>query len=262
MNKKKIYTKEDLVALFEELNIKKGTPVFVESDLNSFSSIAGGEQTLIEALKETIGSQGCLIMPSFSFSTLDPATHCFTRYPYSLWSSIRESMNGYNAKITASNTVLSDLLLRYPGVYRTSHPVYSFIYYGKYKKEWTEQSMNDPISLNHVLQCFRSREARLLLFDMAFEDSCLSNAFAHEFEQEVTIIERAYLDHKKQRLPRTFLIGKTRQSFIHKFRKHFKKRERQLNDHTIASYALETSFESLAAIFSKSAIDSLESPSN
>lgn len=64
--------------------------------------------------------------------------------------------------------------------------------------------MNDPISLNHVLQCFRSREARLLLFDMAFEDSCLSNAFAHEFEQEVTIIERAYLDHKNNDCPGHF----------------------------------------------------------
>ena len=64
-------SKKDLIKGFKELGIQKGDTLLVHSSLSSFGRIEGGPDTLIEALIETIGKNGTLLMPVFSGGMLD-----------------------------------------------------------------------------------------------------------------------------------------------------------------------------------------------
>jgi len=50
------------------LGIRKGDAIFVHSSLSKFGFVEGGARTVINAIRETIGSEGTIIMPSFNMS--------------------------------------------------------------------------------------------------------------------------------------------------------------------------------------------------
>lgn len=252
MNENRIITKEDLIFLFKKLGIKKGSHVLVETSEETFSSIAGGSQTLIEALKECVGSQGCLIVPTFSYETLDPASDCFVKYPYELWEPIRESLNGFNLKLSSSSTAFGNQVLRNPKVIRTKHPVYSFAYLGKTEECYLKQSMNYPISFHHVLSAFKKRNAIVLCIDYPIEESCILQAFAQYFDQGLAVIERAYVKSGNENEPKTYLSNRVLYSFSNRIVRKLKKRSQKTNEYDFDSYEFETSLETMDAIFSKS----------
>lgn len=252
MNENRIATKEDLIVLLKKLGIKKGSHVLVETSEEMFSSIAGGSQTLIEALKDCVGNQGCLIVPTFSYETLDPASDCFVKYPYELWGAIRESLNGFDLKLSSAATAFGNQILRNPKVVRTKHPVYSFAYLGKTEESYLRQSMNDPISFHHVLSAFKKRNAIVLCIDYPIEESCILHAFAQYFNQGLAVIERAYIRSNNGNEAKTYLSNRVLYSFSNRIVRKLKKRSQKTNAYDFDSYELETSLEAMDAIFFKS----------
>ncbi len=59
-------TKEDIKAGLRKLGLKKGDNVCVHSSLSSFGYVEGGADTVIDALLETIGTEGTVVMPTHS----------------------------------------------------------------------------------------------------------------------------------------------------------------------------------------------------
>lgn len=70
--KRKIVLKEDLVKGFKRLGIKEGQQLIVHASLSSLGFVCGGAQVVIEALIETVGKNGTIIMPTQSWKNLDP----------------------------------------------------------------------------------------------------------------------------------------------------------------------------------------------
>lgn len=64
-------SKKDLIKGFKDLGIQKGDTLLVHSSLSSFGKIEGGPDTVIEALIESIGKNGTLLMPVFGEGMLD-----------------------------------------------------------------------------------------------------------------------------------------------------------------------------------------------
>ncbi|WP_305154566.1 hypothetical protein [uncultured Dubosiella sp.] len=60
-------TRENLLKIFKSFGIQKGMLVLVETNGSLESYIAGGEQMVIEVLKEMLGNQGCIIAYIFIF---------------------------------------------------------------------------------------------------------------------------------------------------------------------------------------------------
>ena len=60
---KSMLTRENLLKIFKSFGIQKGMLVLVETNGSLESYIAGGEQMVIEVLKEMLGNQGCIIAP-------------------------------------------------------------------------------------------------------------------------------------------------------------------------------------------------------
>lgn len=58
-------TKKDIVRDLQNLGLSAGDIVLVHSSLSSLGYVEGGPETVIDALLETLGPQGTLLMPSF-----------------------------------------------------------------------------------------------------------------------------------------------------------------------------------------------------
>jgi aminoglycoside 3-N-acetyltransferase len=63
-----VVTKEIIVKGLKELGLKKGDIVLVHSSLSSFGQVDGGADTVIDALLETVGKEGAIVVPTLTGS--------------------------------------------------------------------------------------------------------------------------------------------------------------------------------------------------
>jgi aminoglycoside 3-N-acetyltransferase len=61
-------TKEIIVNGFKKLGLKQGDAVLVHSSLSSFGHVDGGADTVIDALLETVGKEGTVLVPTLTGS--------------------------------------------------------------------------------------------------------------------------------------------------------------------------------------------------
>lgn len=202
-----IYTKDELIIRLKELGIKKGMVVLVQAELSKFSKILGNEQCLIDALKELLTESGCIIVPTFSMSCLDPASYEFTDIPYQEWEKFRKCGYGFNKKITTSdvNGKFANQFLRSDDVIRTEHPVYSFALWGNFDDKCLEQTLNFPISFIYVLKDFISRPAVNLLIGVEKENALILTAIAKMMEKGVLENKRALIKKGAKNQMKNFL---------------------------------------------------------
>ena len=59
------YTKADLQSYLEALGVEAGDMLFIHSSFKSLGPVAGGAQTVVDALQAAVGSDGLILMPSF-----------------------------------------------------------------------------------------------------------------------------------------------------------------------------------------------------
>lgn len=69
-----IITKQEVISGLQSLGIRPGMELEVHSSLKSFGYVEGGALTIINALKETVGSSGSIFMPSLRLSPNLPLT--------------------------------------------------------------------------------------------------------------------------------------------------------------------------------------------
>ena len=72
MKDMKPITKADLKTAFLSVGLQNGATVMVHTSLGKIGYVCGGAQTVIEALIETVGSGGTIMMPTQSWKNLDP----------------------------------------------------------------------------------------------------------------------------------------------------------------------------------------------
>jgi len=59
-------TKEDIKRSLRRLGLKRGDVIGVHSSLSSFGYVEGGADAVIDALLETVGEEGTIVMPTYS----------------------------------------------------------------------------------------------------------------------------------------------------------------------------------------------------
>lgn len=64
-------TKEDIKRGLRRLGLKRGDVVGVHSSLSSFGYVEGGVDAVIDALLETVGEEGTIVMPTYSTNRED-----------------------------------------------------------------------------------------------------------------------------------------------------------------------------------------------
>lgn len=115
-------TADRLVADLTDLGVPVGGTVMVHTSLRSLGWVVGGAQTVLAALRDTVGPDGTLVMPTQSWQLCDPA---FLREtPPSWWPTIRDHLPLYDPATTPSQTmgVVAELFRTTPGAIRSPHP--------------------------------------------------------------------------------------------------------------------------------------------
>lgn len=102
---RKLVLKNDIVAAFQALGVKKGQNIEVHTSLSSLGFVCGGPQMVIEALLESVGEEGTIMMPTQTWKNLDPETGVHWEEPKEWWQTIRDNWPAYDKDITPTNTM-------------------------------------------------------------------------------------------------------------------------------------------------------------
>ncbi|KAI4444487.1 AAC(3) family N-acetyltransferase [Schaedlerella arabinosiphila] len=75
MEKRKLVTPDDMKTALKDLGVRKGQAIMVHTSLCSLGYVCGGAQSVIEALLESVGDEGTIMMPTQSWK--DPVSKKF-----------------------------------------------------------------------------------------------------------------------------------------------------------------------------------------
>ena len=115
-------TTDRLVADLRELGVPSGATVMVHTSLRSLGWVVGGAQAVLAALRDAVGPDGTLVMPTQSWQLCDPAFLAET--PPSWWPTIREHLPFYDPPTSPSQAMgaVAELFRTLPGAVRSPHP--------------------------------------------------------------------------------------------------------------------------------------------
>lgn len=130
---RKILIKDDILSALKETGVRNGQTIMVHTSLKSLGFVCGGAQTIIEALIESVGRDGTIMMPAQSWKNLDPASGVHWEEPVEWWDIIRENWPAYDKDITPTNTMgaVAEMFRKWPGTLRSDHPARSVAANGK-----------------------------------------------------------------------------------------------------------------------------------
>ncbi len=134
----------DITLGLEKLGLNRSTPVLAHIAPSRLGEIRGGMDTLIGAILATIDN---VMMPTFTFTTMivpqnGPADN-FIDYGSGHASNLNAAIFTQNLPGDQPDNEASEALRKYPGVYRSSHPIFSFAGLGL-DIALVEQSPADP----------------------------------------------------------------------------------------------------------------------
>jgi aminoglycoside 3-N-acetyltransferase len=174
------FTKQNLIDQLLESGIKKGDHVLVHCALSKIGYVNGGALTLIDALKETIGSEGTLLMPSF------PAKGRNKDY--------LEQNPVFNITETPSQMgITSEIFRKMDGVKRSFHPTDSICAFGKDAEYFTNTHFGNITPYNEFSP-FRklcSKNGKILMLGTTLNGACTN---LHTLEDAVVLKYPVYDD--------------------------------------------------------------------
>jgi len=117
-----MWTKEDLVSDLKKGGIPIGALLHLKVSLRAIGKIEGGARTLLDALLETVGPQGTLVIDSF-----------VTSYPLPL--SKDHGRHISTAMSPSYAGALANVMIEHPQMVRSKHPIQRFTAIGKLAHE-------------------------------------------------------------------------------------------------------------------------------
>lgn len=137
----KTVIKSDIIDALRSIGLQRGDSVMVHTSLGKIGYVCGGAQAVIEALIETVGDTGTIMMPTQLWKNLDPETGVHWDADEDDWDIIRENWPAYDKDITPTNTMgaVAEMFRSWPGAVRSDHPARSVAAWGKNAVYLTEK---------------------------------------------------------------------------------------------------------------------------
>lgn len=141
----KSFTKEAIVKNLIEIGIQKGDSVLVHSSLSRIGHLSEGPKTFIEALIETVGAEGNILMPT------SPNNVYQLNY-------IQHTPNFDVLNSPSKTGAITEYFRTYPGVVRSLHPTEPVSAYGPLAEYFTKDHFNQLTPYNANSPFFRVSE--------------------------------------------------------------------------------------------------------
>lgn len=107
--------------------------IIVHSSLKSLGWVLGGASTVIDALQDTVTSEGTIVMPTQTTNLTTPEYWCNPPIPKNWLDEVLTEFPCFDKEKTPSYRMgaIAELFRTYPNVLRSNHPFYSFAAWGK-----------------------------------------------------------------------------------------------------------------------------------
>ena len=201
---KKPLTKKDLSEAFKELGLKENDIVMVHASLSSLGYVCGGAQAVIEAIIETVGDSGSIMMPTQSWKNLDPDVGVHWDVDRKYWQIIRDNWPAYNKKITPTNTMgaVAEMFRLWDGTIRSEHPTRSFAAWGKEAKYLVkDHELSNIFGENSPLDKLYKLDGKVLLIGVGYDKNTsmhLADAMAKYPGKHNTLEHSAVMEDGKR----------------------------------------------------------------
>ena len=181
-------TKEVLRHKFSQLGIKQGDTLLVHASLSSLGYVVGGVEALFLALREVVGKEGTIVVPSQTVEISDPATWQYPPVPVEWHDVIRSSMPAYSKDLSYSKGMgaFSQFIGILPDSIRSNHPMYSFTAIGEKAVEIIgEDTFDFPFGEESPLARMYSIGAKVLMIGTGFETNTSLHLAENRLNREV-----------------------------------------------------------------------------
>jgi aminoglycoside 3-N-acetyltransferase len=185
------------------LGIKAGDSIMVHSSIKEMGWIAGGPKAVIDALMETITSEGTIVMAAQSAENSEPSYWMIPPVPEEWHEPIRQHMPAYDPHLTPLRGMgkIAECFHRHPKTKRSNHPVHSFMAWGKHAEEWMmEHPLEDSFGMGSPLGVFADQNVKILLIGVGY-DSCTALHLSENLLETKTYSNQAaamLVDGKRQ----------------------------------------------------------------
>ena len=195
-------TKKDMIKIYQKMGIQEGSIVCLQANTDAMDSILGKGQTCIEALMHVVTDSGCIFVPTFDDSCLDPS--CLDGLNYDQWKEMRKDQPGYRSRLTGCDG-FGIQFLRNPKVRRSKHPVYSFAFWGTYEPVVLETKPDFPICLDPAFWSIQNKHVMNILIGYDEMKSVLPYTIAKKKHMGTWIVQRAKVGMSNPPTFETFL---------------------------------------------------------
>lgn len=121
-------TRPRIVCELRDLGVAIEDVLLVHTSLSNLGYVPGGAQSVVEALIESVGPKGLIVLPTFSAHLSDPRNWHHPPIPEAWHEETRASMPAYEPEKspTTAMGVINECFRSWPGTSRSTHPHYSF----------------------------------------------------------------------------------------------------------------------------------------
>lgn len=125
-------TVDNIASDLRDLGVSAGDTLLVHASLGSLGWVAGGAQTVVEALQRAVTTNGTLVVPTVTGQSDDPAVWSNPPVPDEWADGMPERLPAFRPAPTPSRDMgaVPECLRTYPGAVRSRHPEYSFAAWG------------------------------------------------------------------------------------------------------------------------------------
>ncbi|MEH1168136.1 AAC(3) family N-acetyltransferase [Micromonospora sp. CPCC 205539] len=121
-------TRRSLAAQLRVLGVRPGGTLLVHAGLSPLGFVCGGPQAVVLALRDALGPDGTIVVPTHTPDNSDPAQWSNPPVPVDWWPLIRAEMPGFDPAVTPSRFMgaVAEMVRTWPGALRSTHPHVSF----------------------------------------------------------------------------------------------------------------------------------------
>ena len=157
----------------KNLGIKEGDIVLVHSSMSKIGWVCGDEVTIVQALLETVGAQGTIVMPAHTGGNTNPDTWSHPPVPDTWREPIRNTMPEFNINNTPTRGMgkIAECFRTFEGTVRSNHPQVSFCANGRFKNEIVEKhDLSYALGMNTPLGKLYELNAKVLLLGVGYSN--------------------------------------------------------------------------------------------
>jgi aminoglycoside 3-N-acetyltransferase len=165
-------TRASLAADLTALGLHEGDTVIVHSSLRAVGWVPGGPVAVTQALLDTLGPAGTLVVPTQTMENSDPRHWQRPPVPETWWPTVREHMPAFDPAVTPSRGLgaLAEMVRTWPGAVRSNHPQTSFAAVGARASElMATHELESHFGEASPLAALERVGARVLLLGVGFD---------------------------------------------------------------------------------------------